>query len=271
MRRWLFILSGVVITALSVNLFLSPNSLIIGGASGAGIIIEKLFSIPIAITNLFINIPLLVIALKIKNLSFVKDTFITTILFSLALELTSSVPPILTDLIIASVFGGVLTGTGVGLILKGNSTTGDSDLLAAIIHTYFPFISIPRLMILSDMLIIIAGFFVTGITNALYAIISLYIIGRISDTILEGFDFAKAVFITSSKSSLIGMTLTGLLSRGATYIDCKGMYTNEDKGMILIVVSKRELHKLKEAVYDIDKDAFVIINDVREIQGNFRK
>ena len=95
--------------------------------------------------------------------------------------------------------------------------------------------------------------------------------GKTINIVLEGLDFAKAVFITSSNCTAIGLTLTAQLSRGATYIDCKGMYTKENKGMLLIVVATREINKLKEIVADIDENAFVIVNDVREIQGNFRK
>ena len=271
MKKWAKIISGLIFISLSINLFLAPHSLVVGGASGVGIILDKLFNIPISVTNLIINIPLLLIAIKIKGYSFVRDTFFTTVLFSLILQLTSGLSPIYTDLINAAVFGGTLTGIGVGLIFLGNATTGDSDLLATIIHQYYPYFSTARIMLVIDMLIVLSGMFVLGMTPALYALIAIYIMGKVIDVVLGGFDFAKAVFITSSNSTAIGLTLTSQLSRGATYIDCKGIYTNENKGMILIVVSKREIHKLKEIVYELDKNAFVIINDVREIQGNFRK
>lgn len=271
MKKWTTITLGILFMSLSLNQILEPHSLVIGGATGVGVIFKKLFNIPLSITNLIINIPLLVAAIKIKGFSFVKDTLAATILLSIILEITSFIPPIETDLILASVFGGLLGGIGIGLIFKGNATTGGSDLLASIIHQFYPHITTARIMLVIDMIIVVAGIFALGITPALYALIAIYIMSRIIDIVLEGFDFAKAVFITSPNCAAIGLTLTTELTRGATYIDCKGVYSKENKGMLLIVVSAREIGKLKEIVYNLDENAFVIVNDVREIQGNFRK
>lgn len=271
MKKWITIILGLIFLSLALNQLLEPHSLVIGGATGVGVIFKKLFNIPLSVTNLIINIPLLIAAIKTKGFAFVKDTLIATLLLSITLEITSFIPPVKTDLILASVFGGLISGIGIGLIFKGNTTTGGSDLLAAIIHRFYPHITTARIMLFIDVVIVISGIFALGITPALYAIIAIYIMSKMIDIVLEGFDFAKAVFITSSNCAAIGLTLTTQLKRGATYIDCKGMYTNESKGMLLIVVSNREIGKLKEIVYELDENAFVIVNDVREIQGNFRK
>lgn len=271
MKKWTIIITGIILLSLGLNLLLEPHALVIGGATGIAVIFKKTFNIPLYVTNLLIDIPLVIAAIKLKGFSFVKDTLIATILLSAFLAVTSYLPVIKTDLILAAVFGGLLCGVGIGLILKGNTTTGGSDLLALIIHQFYPHITTARIMIVIDMIIVISGAFVLGVTPALYALISIYIIGKTIDIVLEGFDFAKAVFITSRNCAAIGLTLTSQLTRGATYIDCKGMYTNEKKGMLLIVVSNREINKLKEIVNEIDQNAFVIVNDVREIQGNFRK
>lgn len=271
MKKWISIIIGILLLSIGLNQLLEPHSLVIGGATGVGIILKKLFNIPLSVTNLIVNIPLLATAIKIKGFSFVRDTLIATLILSIILELTSFFPKIETDLVLASVFGGLLSGTGIGLIFKGNATTGGSDLLAVIIHHFYSHIPTARIMVIVDVVIVMAGIFALGVAPALYAIISIFIMSKAINIVLEGLDFAKAVFITSSNCSTIGLTLTSQLVRGATYIDCKGMYTNEDKGMLLIVVSSREINKLKEIVAHIDKDAFVIVNDVREIQGNFRR
>lgn len=271
MKKWITIVIGLVFMSVALNQLLEPHSLVIGGATGVAVILKKLLNIPLSLTNLIINIPLLIASIKIKGFSFVKDTLAATVLLSIILEITSFIPPVNTDLILASVFGGLLSGVGIGLIFKGNATTGGSDLLAVIIHQFFPYITTARIMLIIDMVIVVLGIFALGITPALYALIAIYIMSKIITVVLEGLDFAKAVFITSPNCAAIGLTLTTELTRGATYIDCKGMYTNEHKGMLLIVVSSREISKLKKIVYDIDKNAFVIVNDVREIQGNFRK
>ncbi len=271
MKKWTTVLSGIIFMSLALNLLLEPNSLVIGGVTGIGIIFKKLFGIPLSLTNLIINIPLLIAAIKIKGFAFVKDTLIATFLLSAVLEITSFMPPIKTDLILSAVFGGLLSGIGLGLIFAGDTTTGGSDLLAVIIHKFYPHITTARIMLIIDMLIVLFGVFALGITPALYAIIAIYIMSKIIDVIIEGVDFAKAVFITSPHCTSIGTALTRELTRGATYIDCKGMYTSKSMGILLIVVSKREINKLKEIVNEIDSNAFVIVNDVREIQGNFRR
>lgn len=271
MKKWLIILLGIFLMSISLTQFLEPYAIVIGGATGIGIIFKQLFNIPLSLTNIVVNIPLFILAIKIKGFSFVRDTLIATILLSIMLEITAFIPEIKTDIILTAIFGGLLNGIGVGLILRGNTTTGGSDLLAVILHHFYTHIPTARLMLILDILIVVAGIFALGITPALYAIVSIYIMGKTINIVLEGLDFAKAVFITSSNCTTIGLTLTSQLSRGATYIDCKGMYTKEDKGMLLIVVSSREINKLKEIVADIDKNAFVIVNDVREIQGNFRR
>lgn len=271
MKKWITIIPGLVFLSIALNQILEPHSLVIGGATGVGIILKKLFNIPLSITNLMINIPLLIAAIKIKGFSFVKNTLIATLLLSAILEITAFIPPVKTDLILAAVFGGILSGMGIGLIFKGNATTGGSDLLASIIHQFYPYIKTSRIMFVIDMIIVLTGMFALGVTPSLYALISIYIMSKIINIVLEGLDFAKAVFITSPNCAAIGLTLTTELKRGATYIDCKGVYSKENKGMLLIVVSAREIGKLKEIVYHLDKSAFVIVNDVREIQGNFRK
>ena len=203
MKKWTIIITGIILLSLGLNLLLEPHALVIGGATGIAVIFKKTFNIPLYITNLLIDIPLVIAAIKLKGFSFVKDTLIATILLSAFLAVTSYLPVIKTDLILAAVFGGLLCGVGIGLILKGNTTTGGSDLLALIIHQFYPHITTARIMIVIDMIIVISGAFVLGVTPALYALISIYIIGKTIDIVLEGFDFAKAVFITSSNCAAL--------------------------------------------------------------------
>ncbi len=271
MYKWLSILLGILLLALSLNLFLEPNSLIIGGTTGIAIILKHLLNIPLSLTNLALNIPLLLIAGKIKGINFVKKTFVCTILLSLFLQITSYFPPIKTDLILSAVYGGLLSGLGTGLILKGEVTTGGSDLMSVILNHFYPHIKKSNFILVIDQLIVFSGVFILKLVPTLYSVIAIYIMSKFIDLVVGGISFAKAVLITSNNSKTIGQALTSNLVRGATYIDCKGMYTNDNKGIILIVVSNREIPKLKTIVSEIDKNAFVIIYDVKEIQGNFRK
>lgn len=270
-KKWTTVIMGILLLALSLNLFLDPHKLTIGGATGIAVIVKNIFGIPLSVTNLIINIPLLIIAIKIRGFSFVKDTIISTILLSIFLEITIFLPPVETDIILSAIFGGLLSGAGIGLILKGDTTTGGGELLTLIIHHYYSYISPAIIMLVLDCAVVAMGIFTLGVTPSLYAIVAIYVMSRIVNIVLDGLDFKKAVFITSQNCSIIGIALTSRLERGATYIDCQGMYSKEDMGMLLIVVTPRQISKLKEIVKSIDENAFVIVTDVREIQGNFRK
>ncbi len=270
MIKWLSIILGVTVMAIGLNSFLEPCSLVIGGATGIAVISESLWGIPMSITNLVINAPLLIIALRLMGFSFVKDTLYATLLLSLALEATKVIPPVDTDIVLSAVFGGILTGTGLGLVFRFGATTGGSDLAARLIHRYYPAFSISRIMLVLDVCIILGGAFVLGLTPAMYAVVTVYVLTKVIDVILGGVDYAKAVFIISEKSDMIGRQMMTALKRGATYINCKGMYTDREKGLVLMVVSARQIVKLKTLAESIDPGAFIIVNDVREIRGDFR-
>lgn len=270
MAKWMNIILGVTLMAIGLNSFLEPCSLVIGGATGIAVIFQSIWGIPMSLTNLIINIPLLIIAFKIIGFSFVKDTLYATLLLSLALEATRIIPQVNTDVVLAAIFGGILTGAGLGLVFRAGATTGGSDLAARLIHKYYSSYSVSRIMLVLDIAIIIGGAFVLGLTPAMYAVVTVYVVTKIIDVVLGGVDYAKAVFIISEKSEIIGRQIITVIKRGATYIKCKGIYTDREKGLVLVVVSARQIAKLKALAEGIDPGAFIIVNDVREIRGDFR-
>lgn len=271
MIKWINIILGVTAMAIGLNSLLEPYSLVIGGATGIAVILQGAAGVPMSVTNLAVNIPLLILAFKSIGWRFVKDTLYATLLLSLALELTRLVPVIETDIILASLFGGILTGVGLGLVFRSGATTGGSDLAARLINCFYPQFSVTKIMLALDIAIIIFGAFVLGVTSAMYAVVSVYVISKIIDVVLGGVDYAKAVFIISEKSELIGRQIMSEIKRGATYLKCKGLYTNREKGLLFVVVSSRQLARLKALAESIDPAAFITINDVREIRGDFRK
>jgi len=269
---YLLIILGTTCMALGINLFFEPNTLVIGGVSGLAIIIANysgrigLF-IPIWLTNLVLNAPLFLLAVKSLGKQFFLRTAFSTLYLSAALYYTQFMPVPAHDLVLSSVFGGVLTGVGSALVFKASATTGGSDMLAYILHHKFRHIGLSRILFVIDGLIIVLGFFAFGPEKTMYAIIAAYVVSKIIDAILEGMSFAKAAFIITDRSKIIADAILSDLARGVTGLNGQGMYTRIDKGVLMCVVSSKEMPKLKEIVHKFDEKAFLIVADVREVLG----
>lgn len=270
---YLTIAAGTLIMAVAAGLFYSPADLVTGGFTGLSIVVQRVsvnwgLSIPIWVTNLVLNIPLFLVALKLKGAKMLSKTLFATIMYSGWLFLTEYMPPIeVRDLTLIAVFGGTLAGLGLGLVFKSMSTTGGTDLLANIIQGYNKHISVSKILFFIDAVIIGLGMFVFGAQKAMYAIIAVFIATKMIDAILEGLSFAKAAFIISEQPTAISAKIMEDLHRGVTGINAVGMYTNRAKNMLLCVVSKKELVLVKNAVIETDPNAFVIVADVREVLG----
>lgn len=275
-KEFLMILLGTTILALGINWFTSPLGLVTGGLSGVTIIVKEVslktlgFEIPLWITNLVLNIPLFIISIKQRGFEFAKKSLWAVGLLTAALWYTEFIPNILevnNDLLLGGVFGGAILGLGIGIVLKSGATTGGTDMLATIIkykHARFP---IAKLMLGIDGIIILAGMVIFGSTKAMYAIIAVFITSKVITSVLEGMNYAKAAFIMSDKSAEISEAIMHKIPRGVTGIKAKGMYTKQDKEMLFVVVSQKEITRLRDLVREIDESAFITIADVREVLG----
>jgi uncharacterized membrane-anchored protein YitT (DUF2179 family) len=270
---YLLIIIGTTIMAFGINFFYDPNTLIVGGVTGVAIIIANFsdrigLTIPLWLTNIVLNIPLFILAMKSMGKRFLIRTLFATLYLSVALFYTALIPvPTNQDLVLAAVFGGVLAGVGSALVFKPMATTGGSDMLAFIIHHKMKHVSLSRILFVVDGAIILMGLLAFGMIRTMYAIIAVYVTTKVIDTILEGLDFAKAAWIISNESEIIAEKLMHELDRGVTALNGRGMYTHESKNVLLCVVSSKELPQLKEIVYACDSNAFVIMSDVREVVG----
>ncbi len=271
---YLLIFFGTLFMSIALNVFFEPNNIVIGGATGVAVIIKYLTKgifdggISLGVSNLAVNIPLFLIAFKMFGVKFVGKTLIATLMLSFNLELTSFLPSFYGDFIIISIFGGVLTGLGLSLIFRARATTGGSDLAASLIHHKLRHYTIAVLMLVIDIIIIICGYFVFGFSATMYAVISVYITSKIIDAILEGISFAKATCIISNKSQEICDMIFKELDRGVTSLYGKGMFSGENKNILLCVVSQKEVFKLKEIAKKVDDSAFIMVADVREVLGD---
>lgn len=267
LKNYLMIMVGITILAIGINVYYSPQHLVTGGISGLAIILDYVFRIPLWLTNVIVNIPLFIVGIKIKGMDFAKKSIFGAAFVSVALWYTSFIPPVQSDLLISSVFGGLFVGTGVGLVLRSSASTGGTDLLAIIIKHYLKKIPINQIMMCIDGMIIVVGLFVFGVEKAMYALISIFIVSKVVNTLVEGVNYSKEVHIISEKSSEIAQELMKHLNRGITSINGKGVYTGKSKDILYIVCSTEELIELQRIVKEVDTEAFIIINDVREVVG----
>ena len=273
-KDYLLIIVGVFLLAYAVVAFFQPHYMVTGGVSGLAVIIADYsyrwlgWEIPLWLTNLTFNVPLFIIgAFILKGESIVKSAFATAF-FTAALFFVQFLPVPDNDIVLATVFGGVVAGVGVGLVLRALATTGGTTLAGAILHNaLFKHISVAKLIFVVDGLIVILGLVAFGPVATMYAIAAIYVSTKAMEAVLEGMNFAKAAFIISEESETIAHHVMANLERGATELKGRGMFTKQDKNVLICVVNSKELIKLKQLVSDIDASAFVIVADVREVLG----
>lgn len=271
--KYLNIMIGCTLVAITLNVFLKPNGFVLGGVTGLGIILESIFqttfgiNFPVWLSNILINLPLFLIAYRLFGFKFLGDTIFATFFISFALAVTGWLPTFTEDIFLAAIFGAVLDGVGLGIIIKSRCSTGGSDLLAIIINKFLKHVEISKLLLCIDGTIISIGVIVFGVRPTLYAIMSSFILTKVIGIVIDGFDFAKAVFIISDKYDEIGHSILNIIDRGATSLDAKGMYTQNKKNVIFCIVKQKQIPELKEMVANIDESAFVVIANVSEVIG----
>ncbi len=270
---YLLVTVGTFFMAAATNVIYEPLSMVTGGFSGVGIILKKVFeqaadvSIPIWLTTTLLNIPLFLIAMKIRGAKFIRKTLYAAACFSVALLVVPTFEVTNEDYLMAAVLGGVLNGTGIGLVFSQNASTGGSDLMSSLLNRWFPGFSISELLIFVDGIIVLAGIGIFGINTGLYSIVAVFVMGKVSDALLDGLKFAKMAYIISDHPAVISEGIMNNLRRGVTGLDGKGMYSGNEKNVLICVVSKKEIVKLIEIVKTADERAFVIVTDAKEVLG----
>ena len=258
---------GVFLMSIGLAYFLAPNTIAPGGVTGFAIVIEKTTKIPIYITNLVINIPLFILGAKILGKITALKTLYATVLLSIFLKILP--PATLTyDLLLAAIFGGVLAGIGLGIVFKFGGTTGGTDLAGAILNRKFPSFSIATFMMMIDILVVaFAGIVERKIETSLYSVISMFVTIKVIDMILEGIGYLKGFFIITTKPEEISEKLMKDLDRGVTSLAGKGMYTKEEKDVLLCVVNRSQFSQTKEIVKQVDPKAFIMVTEMYEVLG----
>lgn len=280
LQIYLLILLGSVIAAAGINLFLVPNKIAPGGVSGIATVLFYLSNgkLPVGMTMLAFDIPLYLIGYRFIGRRFIIKTMYSSVALSLLIDFSKPFFNMISekyftssqsgDLIVFTVFGGLLVGLGLGIVFKSGATTGGTDLAAKIIHTFIPKMSLGNLLLCLDgAVIVFAAISFNSIIIGLYSIITIFIMTKVIDAIMEGVNFSKCVFVISEKSDIIADKILNDIDRGVTALKGTGMYTRKDKEVLFCVLDRSQIPRLKEIVKDIDEKAFVILTDAREVLG----
>ena len=266
------ILLGTLCMSAPVKLIYEPMKMVMGGFGGFAIVVKYFaegfgLDIPVWLTNAVLNIPVFIIAFFVIGKDFVAKTLLGAVSFAVWLYIIPTYDICGGDFLLAVAIGGLMDGVGIGLIFLTNSTSGGTDMVSAILHKFFKHYSVPSILFVVDGIIVVSGAFVLGFRNAMYGIITIYVLTKISDTMLEGVKFAKLVYIISDEYERIAKLIMSEMDRGVTALAAKGMYTNKDKSMLFCVVGKKEIVKIKEIAAVTDPKSLIIVSDVREVFG----
>lgn len=273
LRDYVLLILGTGIMALAIQVVFDPMGMVTGGFTGIGILVKRVTEgwipggIPIWLTNLVLNLPAFIVAWFRMGKVFVRRTAVAAVLLSVWLAVIPVYDLAKGDYLLAAVYGGALTGVGISLVFRTGNATGGTDLLASILHLRFRRFSVAQILMVLDGAVIVAGFYLVGARPALYAILTVMIVTKVSDMILEGMNYSKMIFVVSDKSNEIAEHILYEMKRGCTAIPAQGMYSDEMRKMLFCVIGKKEIVDFKDCVKELDPNAFVIVTDANEVLG----
>lgn len=269
-RDYLFILLGALLQALAIRLFLVPAGLVNGGISGISQIINHFTGFPIGTMIFLGNLPLFFIGWRYLGGSrFAMRTAFAIVFVSLFTDSLYFVLPqggLTNDLVLNTLFGGVISGVGFGLVYRGRGTSGGSDILARILNNWKG-ISISQSYLLTDTLVMFFGGLVYSWENALYAIVMLYISGVAAETAMQGSNVVRTAIIITTNANAVTYQILQTMERGVTVIPARGGYTSSERTMLYCVISRAEVNQLKSLVHEADPQAFMVIGQAYEALG----
>ncbi|HPX59267.1 MAG TPA: YitT family protein [Bacteroidales bacterium] len=275
-KEWImsyfYLIIGAFILALGYAFFMTPYKITPGGIYGISIVLHHKFGFPVGMAALCFNLPLTLIGLKLLGPRFGVKTFMGFILTALFTDgliyfLDNDPLNLHDEVLLASIFGGVVMGVGVGLIFKSRASSGGSDVLASILAKYTK-IPLGKQLMIVDSCIVLVGFLAFQDWKIpLYSWLTIFIMGKVIDMILQGFSDDKIIFIISEKSEELRKSIIYNLKCGGTIFQAKGMYTKEEKDVLFTVMNRRAIPDLQKYIFQIDPEAFITIADAHEILG----
>lgn len=265
---------GIALTAWALDAFLIPNKIAAGGVSGLATIIyhtaQEMFGVTVSIgvQMLLMNAILLLIAWRARGLGYIAKTLYGIVLMSVLIDVFGNftMPLATDDLLLAALYGGAVSGLGMGLVFKAGGNTGGTDIIGQLLSRRLPF-GVGQIMLVVDAAVTALAAFAFGPKLALYGVVAIFVGSATIDLVLEGIAIDKAIWIISDAADRIGAAVNEEMDRGATAMEATGVYTGERRGMLFVVISRNELDDLKAIVREIDPTAMVVISDVHETIG----
>ena len=268
-KKYAVIVSGVILVTLAISVFYTPNRIVNGGVSGIATILFHTFGIQPGVSYFIINITLLIVAWKRLGFTFVKDTIVGVAILSAFVQLFTYIPPITSDVFLATVFGSALYGVGIGLTLIEGASTGGTDILGRLVQCLFPYVKIGSLLLIADAIVIVLSFciFRTG-DIALYGIIAVFLASFSINFLISKLNISKLAFVITERGVEISDDLVSNSPRGVTIIDSVGAYTKENKKVLLCALKENEIPEFQKQVLALDDQAFIIFSESQQIVGN---
>lgn len=265
---FILLIIGCVIMAIATSFFLLPNQLSSGGFTGIATITYYLLKWPVGTVVFALNVPLFILSYFRIGKEFLIKGILGTIFLSIFIDIFDRFNPLTEDRILGCVYGGIIMGIGMSLVLKGSSSTGGTDLLSYVIKSYKPYYRTSKLIVIIDIIIVTLNvIFLRDIEIGLYSAITIYLMGKMLDVIFEGVYFTKMMFIVSDKYKEIAKEIEENVRRGITGLHAKGMYTNDEKMMLWCISSRNEAIRIKQICKKIDRNSFIVISNAREAYG----
>ncbi|MDD6916216.1 MAG: YitT family protein [Eubacteriales bacterium] len=260
---------GAVLMGVALSVFMVPFKIAPGGVSGLATVLHYLAGLRVSVLIPIINIPIFIIGIIRLERDFLVKSVFGTVVLSIATETAAILPPPTSDPLISAVFGGAVMGIGISAVLSRGGTTGGTDILVLVIRRSFSEVSVGRLYLLIDGAVIaMAGFAFSSGEVIFYSAVSLVVSTYMTDAALEGLNLARLVYIISDSNREICDRIYAELKRGVTGLNSVSMYSGRSGRILMCVIRKGQLSKLKKIIQDIDKDAFVIICDAKEVMGS---
>lgn len=266
--RYILIIIGITISSIGINGFLKPAHLLGGGVAGMSVAINHATGFNVGIITFFINIPIFILGFIFLEKQFCITSLINMVLFSTILGITQDIGNyiVINDIILQTVYGGILGGIGLGIVFRAKSSLGGTDIIAAILKIKKN-IPMKDTGLAINFLVVCIGAILFGLNIGLYTLIGMFINAYVMNIVKDAMNYQKSVMLISNKSEEIGNSIMKDLVRGVTYIEAEGAYTHEKKRIIYCIVSSNEIPRIKEIALKYDKEAFISVNDVNEVKG----
>lgn len=268
--RIIFMIIGSILVSIGLETFLIPNNIIDGGMTGISIMSSHLTKIPLGVFTFIFNLPFVIIGYKQIGKTFALSTVFSVICLSVGVTLLHPVPGVTHDILLATIFGGIIMGVGVGLIIRNGGSLDGTEIIAIILEKRTIF-SIGEIVMFFNLFILGSSGFLFGWDRAMYSLIAYFIAFKTIDITVEGLDESKAVIIVSEKHKDISEAIMDRLGRGITLLEAKGAYSGSKTNVIYVVLSRLEVAKLKKIVHGFDKDALITISSVEGTGKKYTK